>query len=1794
MKNRVRFFSLFLVCVLLSSCFNGLKTPKETSVSFYMDEATVSKILQKRSGGRAATDDASNVYIDVTLCSDIEQTKSDNFSSDVKIEFQNILVGTRVYAKAQIYEYEDSEHTTKNVFYRGESSKIIVSEGTNVLTLRLGTAELTVTFESNEGTAIEPIKVITGNAIQEPETPVKPVENKKYSRNNNAFISWCTDEECTKAYNFALPVKDDLTLYAKWLPDFVFVQGGTVNNYLTTGRNLKISDLYVCDHEVTQAEYQVVTNKNPSSYTVFDDLPVENVTWFDAIKYCNLLSEKEGLNPCYKINDSTDPAEWENLSATTQVVCTLSANGYRLPTEAEWEYVAQKAARYNIPLTEVAFYADNSSGKTHQTKFSRADELNLCDILGNVAEWCFDVYSSPVSKSTGPTGPMASSSQNDRVVRGGSYQSYSSDCTPQTRSSANPTEKSGAIGFRVVRSAINEFKVIKNTVTFQTNGGSSVDVQSIVDGDCATQPADPTRTGYIFQNWQFAGAEFDFTTPVMYDIVLEAKWQPITYKIIFDKGLASDTTHVMSSQTFTYDVEQPLSENLFTDGDGYKFRGWSTTAPTEKPSVNVTYEYLDNAAVKNLSAVDGDTITLYAVWIEGNRCDIHYVFTDDSYDISALTPTSYIPSDTITLPVSTDTQLKRTGYTFAGWYTLASGGTQITGWGVNEKSGEITVYGRWTPVSYNINYKNLGADCSWASGYTQPTSYTIEDSVTLPTSLNISRTGYTFEGWYDSQDANNNGTGNAVTSWSSTANKTGVVDLYAKWSPGTVTFSVEHYFQPVDLSTNTDDYEIDNSLTQPSVSGTTGQTTNVTALSIAGFTSQTIAQKTIAADSTTVVKVYYNRKNITYTFARNSTNNETWTSSTDTGTSVTRSGKFGTTVTLPGVERTGYSFRNWVSGEETLTSTSTYGSENKEYTATWDTDTYTLTAYLNGGTISGETTYTHSCSITDGEFTLPTPDTRSGFTFAGWYASSTFSGDPITEIDFTNAANLKTWDIYARWTYTVTFNTYGGSTISTQTLNAGIAATEPSTPPTRTGFTFAGWYSDSSYTTAYTFGSPSATGNFILHAKWTYKVTFESNSGTSVSAQTLVAGDVPTEPSDPTRTGYTFGGWYSNSSLTTAYTFTSAPSTGNMTLYAKWDVVTYTITYSFVNGGDWESEFAGNQTVEYTIEDSVTLPVAANLFKAGYNFTGWYTTQSTGGSKVLTIDEGTHENKTYYARWEIATYTIEYHYQDGSTFSGTNPTTYKVTDSTITLVNPEISNYVFGGWYESESFYGDKVTTIPSGSYGNKEFWAVQSNNIHVASNGDVDNDGLTSAKPVDTIAHAVDKIVEYASSGVAWIIVIDDEITGPQIVQNDGLTSAVAGDLFISGTTSGILNGNKESSTLTINTTFPITITNLSITGGSGTSGYGGGLYVSANSTVKLGDGVKIYGNGCSYGGGVYVEEDAKLYVYGTAVIGDTTRDPPINTSSAPSGEYSSWKCGNYASAVDSSSEEDKKGGGGIYTQGQVYLGYNDYTDEYNNNPVTLSGGIYGNWAKNGGGIAVGASGSLIMKTGNITKNTANASTYGGGGIYNAGQVTLYGGYISSNKSVYYAGGVYMHGNGVFTMKGGNIQDNKGYSTVGAGVYIMSSGQFIMSGGVISGNQNTNIEGAESCAGVCIYGNGDDTVFKMTGGKIENNKDMNGNYTCAIYNGVFKGFSIGGTAQIPYTSSNNNYIKSAQYIYVLSDIQNDFALMRTSTPSGSTMILSKPVDADATYDMANYYGHFNLLNEGWSIGSNGYATQNP
>ena len=236
-------------------------------------------------------------------------------------------------------------------------------------------------------------------------------------------------------------------------------------------RSITIPDMYVCDHEVTQAEYEKYCkygSSSPSSrYGDGDNYPAYDVNWYDAIVYCNLRSIDECLTPAYKIGEETDPAKWSGIvgnatngycgpssrnSTWDELTYDKEANGYRLPTEAEWEYIAREAGTSTTTYSgsdtvdEVAWYDNNSSNKTHEVKGKKANSLGIYDMSGNVYEWCYD-WNGIVSSSTADTGASSGSS---RVLRGGCWYYYDRKCQVSCRSFTDPDSR---FGFRVVRSA---------------------------------------------------------------------------------------------------------------------------------------------------------------------------------------------------------------------------------------------------------------------------------------------------------------------------------------------------------------------------------------------------------------------------------------------------------------------------------------------------------------------------------------------------------------------------------------------------------------------------------------------------------------------------------------------------------------------------------------------------------------------------------------------------------------------------------------------------------------------------------------------------------------------------------------------------------------------------------------------------------------------------------------------------------------------------------------------------------------------------------------------------------------------------------------------------------------------------------------------------------------------------------------------------------------------------------------------------------------------------------------------
>ena len=242
--------------------------------------------------------------------------------------------------------------------------------------------------------------------------------------------------------------------------NFVLVGGGTFHNGTS---DVTISSFYIDKYELTQAEYQAVMGNNPSHFTGVTNGPVDKVSWFDAIEYCNRRSMQEGLTPCYSyLNFGTNPDDWPSGWNTsdenhTNIACSWTADGYRLPTEMEWMFAA-KGGNYSQGYTysgsndidAVAWYDDNSGNTTHTVGTKAANELGLYDMSGNVWEWCWDIFARNYP-SEAQTDPHGATSGSSRVVRGGSWWHFANGCTVSGRNHYDATCRDFLFGFRICR-----------------------------------------------------------------------------------------------------------------------------------------------------------------------------------------------------------------------------------------------------------------------------------------------------------------------------------------------------------------------------------------------------------------------------------------------------------------------------------------------------------------------------------------------------------------------------------------------------------------------------------------------------------------------------------------------------------------------------------------------------------------------------------------------------------------------------------------------------------------------------------------------------------------------------------------------------------------------------------------------------------------------------------------------------------------------------------------------------------------------------------------------------------------------------------------------------------------------------------------------------------------------------------------------------------------------------------------------------------------------------------------------
>ena len=192
---------------------------------------------------------------------------------------------------------------------------------------------------------------------------------------------------------------------------------------------VEIRPFLLAPYPVTMELYCAITNKSPVS-TDEDQKPVVNISWNDAIYFCNLLSQKAGLKECYSIsNDGED------------ISCDWESDGYRLPSEAEWQYACKAGTtgyRYG-EIDQIAWYNENSGGQIHEVGRKEPNAWGLYDMLGNVWEWCWDLYDENVYGSY-------------RIFRGGSWAEAARGCGATCRRRSHPSFCIDDLGFRLARS----------------------------------------------------------------------------------------------------------------------------------------------------------------------------------------------------------------------------------------------------------------------------------------------------------------------------------------------------------------------------------------------------------------------------------------------------------------------------------------------------------------------------------------------------------------------------------------------------------------------------------------------------------------------------------------------------------------------------------------------------------------------------------------------------------------------------------------------------------------------------------------------------------------------------------------------------------------------------------------------------------------------------------------------------------------------------------------------------------------------------------------------------------------------------------------------------------------------------------------------------------------------------------------------------------------------------------------------------------------------------------------------
>ncbi|WP_058308639.1 InlB B-repeat-containing protein [Gracilibacillus massiliensis] len=1110
--------------------------------------------------------------------------------------------------------------------------------------------EYNVTFESNGGNDISMQQIQYNEHASEPAQP---------EREHYQFIGWYSDEALTEAWDFeADKITENITLYAKWeknIYNVVFNSngGGDVSSQQIT-YNEQISE----PEEPERAHYQftgwyqdkeltkrwnfeeAVVTKDLTLYAAWEK--VEYEVTFDSNHGSTVSSQQVKYNEQVSEPEEPERAHYQFAGWYKDESLTEQWN-------FEEETVTEELtlyAKWNINQYYVTFI--NYGGETIQTETVNHGESATSPEDPIRVGYTFTGWSHSFDNITSDLTIQAEYEIKTYTV---SFKDYDgtelkTETVAHGESAIAPASPTRT-GYTFVDWNQQFDNIIANlvvtatyamnsyTISFDSNGGSEIDAITDDYGKAIDAPVDPVREGHSFHGWyvdEELAQAFNFQDAKMpaEDLTLYAKWEKNQYHVTFNSNGGSDVT----SQLIAYNEQ--VSEPEQPERAHYQFAGWyKDQAQTE------AWNFEEDVVTKDL--------TLYAKW-NINQYDVTFI----NYDGETIQTETVNHGEAATAPEDPI----RVGYTFTGWSRS-----------FDNITGDQTIQAEYEIKTYTVTFEDYDG--------TEIKTETVEHGESATAPVSPIRTGYTFVDWdliFDNITANTVVTAAyAINSYTISFESNGGSEIDA--ITGDYGKVIEAQVDPVREGHSFQGWYFDEELTQAfNFQDATMPAEDiilyakwekneyhVTFNSNGGsdVTSQLIAYKEQVSEPEEPEREHYQFAG----WYKDQAQTEAWNFEEDVVTEdltlyakwnihqydVTFINYDGETIQTETVNhgeaatspedpiRVGYNFTGWSKSFDNITSDLTIEAEYK-------IKTYTVTFEDYNGTELKTETVEHGESAT-----APASPTRTGYTFVDW------------DQQFDNIiANLVVTATYAINSYTISFDNNGGSEIDPITEDYGKTIQAP-VDPIREGYAFQGWYTNEKLAESYSFeGATIPAEDMTLYAKWTineYKVTFNSNGGSTVPSQQIIYNEEASVPEQPERAHYQFAGWYKDEAQTERWNFEEDVVTEDVTLYAKWNINQYDVT--FIN---YDGETIQTETVNHG--EAATAP--DDPIRVEYIFTGW-----SQLFDYITSDQ------TIEAEYEIKTYTVTFEDYDGTELK-TETVEHGAKASAPT--SPTREGYLFNGW----------------------------------------------------------------------------------------------------------------------------------------------------------------------------------------------------------------------------------------------------------------------------------------------------------------------------------------------------------------------------------------------------------------------------------------------------------------------------------------------------------------------------------